>query len=272
MEIRAHRLFDEQQAIPFKGTPNHSGIITPEYLIIHFTKGASASSSINWLTNPDAKASAHLVIAKDGAVTQLVDFNRRAWHAGRSRWENRVGLNTYSIGIELDNYGDLIGEPGNWKTGWGHAVDDSEVVRLPHKYDGKERGWNFYPEPQLDATLKVAQLLMKEYNLKNVLGHDDIAPGRKLDPGPAFPMDSFRSALLGRSDDDEEIYHTTTALNIRSGPGSQYDKLAVSPLPQGTPLEVSREEGLWREVTVLKEIQGEMDIVGWVHHRYIQHA
>ena len=70
---------------------------------MHYTAGASAESSIDWLTNPDARASAHVLIARDGGITQLVPFDRRAWHAGRSRWKDRTGLNGWSFGIELDN-------------------------------------------------------------------------------------------------------------------------------------------------------------------------
>lgn len=271
MKIKKHRLQqDDGTPITFIRSPNQGGPITPEYLVIHFTKGADAASSISWLTNPDANASAHLVIGRDGSVTQLVAFNHKAWHAGTSYLAGRSGLNRYSIGIELDNHGDLIGSAANWQTAWGKMVADNDVVELPHVFDNRMRGWHTYPEIQLLAATKIAGLLVEEYELKDIVGHDDIAPGRKFDPGPAFPMQSFRSAVFGRAGDQQDIFETITNLNIRIGPGTQYDKLPVSPLPKGTQLEILSNQGLWREVDVLDTINGEMDIVGWVHSRYIR--
>ena len=273
MRVRQHRLVhDDGKALNYRPSPNHSGTSTPEYLVVHFTRGASAESSINWLTDRRARASAHLVIARDGTVTQLVPFNRKAWHAGRSRWADRERLNSWSIGIELDNHGDLIGGSGRWRTAWGRPVDDQDVVELPHKHDGKVRGWHDYSEQQLQVTAAVATALIGHYGLKDVVGHDDIAPGRKLDPGPAFPMESFRAAVLGRETDVPEVYQTTAALNIRSGPGTRHDKLPASPLPPGTRLDVLSSHGLWRKVDVLDTVGGEMDVVGWVHSRYIRLA
>lgn len=271
MEIRDHRLFlVGDTGVPFRETPNQSGEIRPECLVIHFTKGASAESSVNWLLNPDARASAHLVVGRDGDITQLAAFNRKAWHAGASSWEGRPSVNNFSIGIELDNYGDLVGRAGSWRTSWGRSVPDSEVVELPHKFDGKMRGWNVFGEKQLTVALDVAGALARQYGLKDVVGHDDVAPGRKWDPGPAFPLSSFRSAVFGREDNAQNLYETITALNIRSGPGTQHQKLEVSPLPQGTRLDVLQEDGIWRLVDVSDVVSGEMDIVGWVHGRYIR--
>lgn len=273
MKILNHRLHhDDGSPYPFKRSPNQSRAITPEYLIMHFTAGASAGSSINWLTNPQAKASAHLVIGRDGAITQLVAFNRKAWHAGRSRLGTRKGFNNFSIGIELANAGALKHSGGGWKTSWGGAIDDDKVVEAAHKNGGPVRGWEDYPEAQLNAALEVGALLARHYKLKDVLGHEDIAPGRKTDPGPAFPLESFRGAVVGREEEDDDAHVTTTALNIRTGPGTGNDKLPVSPLPEGTRLEVLAESGVWRQVDVLDRIGGDNDIHGWVHGRFIRPA
>ena len=273
MKILRHRLYsDDGNAVEFYNSPNRGRVIDPEYLVIHFTKGASARSSINWLTNPASRASAHLVIGRDGSVVQLVEFNRKAWHAGYSRWEDKTRFNNLSIGIELDNYGDLIGGPGKWRTTWGKSVSDDEVIELPHMFDNKVRGWHVYTEPQLTATASVATLLIEHYELKNVLGHDEIAPGRELAPGPAFYMDGFRATVLGRQEDTPITYITTTSLNIRQGPGTRYEKLPVSPLPKGTKVEILSSNGLWREVDVLETVNDEMDIVGWVHGRFIRRS
>ncbi len=271
MKIKNHRLWlDDQTEAAFRRSPNQSGAITPEYLIMHFTAGASAESSINWLLNPVARASAHLVVARDGEITQLVACNRKAWHAGRSRWDNRSGLNGFSIGIELDNHGGLSGAPGDWRTGWGRSVADEEVLVAAHKNGGEPRGWHRYPEIQLTTAAELAATLINHYGLKDVLGHEDIAPQRKVDPGPAFPTESFRSAAMGRYQDDEEIYATTTVLNIRSGPGTRHEKLPGSPLPQGTRLELISRREAWCKVDVLDTADGEMDVSGWVYGRYIE--
>lgn len=272
MKIKAHKLYDNDgMQVPFKRSPNQSGIIKPRFLVMHYTAGASAASSVNWLINPRARASAHLVIGRDGSIVQLVDFNRRAWHAGRSQWRGINGLNGHSIGIELDNPGLLNGSPGNWRTSWGRAVADSDVLVKPGETDGVLQGWHTYTETQLEVAREVSLEIVRHYQLEEVVGHDDISPGRKVDPGEAFPMGTFQSLVAGRDTDDAaDMYKTTTALNIRRGPGTEFDKfLDVSPLPKDTRLLVLEKQGVWRKVDVLDIVNGEMDIVGWVHSRYI---
>lgn len=271
MKILNHRLCrDDGTPYDFVRSPNQSGVIEPEYLIMHYTAGRNAQSSINWLVNPQARASAHLVIGADGAITQLVALNRKAWHAGRSRWVGRAGLNNFSIGIELDNPGVLTHHASGWFTYWGDPVDDNYVVEAVHKNGGALRGWHTYNGAQLEAAIEVASLLVRRYGLKDVLGHEDVAPARKIDPGPAFSMDSFQARVIGREDDELEVFETMVDLNIRIGAGTQYDKLPVSPLPPSTRLEVVAQQGAWRLVDVLDPIKGETDVHGWVHGRFIR--
>ena len=272
MRILRHRLCqDNGDPFPFRRSPNQSGAITPEYLVIHYTAGSSAEGAISWLTNPQAQASAHLVISKDGETTQLVPFNRKAWHAGRSSWAGRSGLNSFSIGIELDNQGKLVRHESGWRNEWGTPVDPGDVIQATHKNGGPQCGWHAFTPEQLEAARDVCVLLARRYDIKDVVGHDDIAPTRKVDPGPAFPMDSFRAAIIGRGQDEApELFETTTDLNIRKGPGTHHDKLPLSPLPKGTRLAVVSQEGSWRLVDVLEPLRGEMDVQGWVHGRYIK--
>ncbi|MGZ0188691.1 MAG: N-acetylmuramoyl-L-alanine amidase [Alphaproteobacteria bacterium] len=269
MLIKRHRLYlDTDTQAAFKQSPNQSGALNPTHLIIHFTAGASAQSSIDHLTRRGSSASAHLVIARDGTITQLVPFNRIAWHAGRSRWENMNGMNKHSIGIEIDNAGELSGSPGRWQSWFGRTYADDDVVFATHQSDSAPTAWHRYTEAQLAATTTASAAIVEHYDLIDVLGHDDISPGRKRDPGPAFPMENFRSMVIGREEDVAELRKTTTELNIRTGPGVEFAKLEASPLAKGTPLRIEARKGVWRHVEVLNK-KGEPEHTGWVHGNYI---
>lgn len=269
MLIKNHRLHSaDGELVASVPSPNQGGALTARYLVMHYTAGSSAESSISHLAKKEAKASAHLVIGAGGDITQLVPFNRVAWHAGRSRWQGLVGLNQHSIGIELDNAGVLEGGPGQWRSWFGRSYPDEEVVVAAHKFEEVERGWHRYPEVQLAAALEAAEAIVARYGLIDILGHDDIAPERKQDPGPAFPMENFRSHLMGRADDDFESFETTAALNIREGPGVQFAKLDGSPLAKGTQLRSELRDGSWHFVEVLDE-NGDPRMTGWVHGNFI---
>ncbi len=262
---------DAPGRIPFVPSPNMGGELDPRYLVIHYTAGANARSSINWLTNESARASAHVVIGRDGTTTQLVPFNRVAWHAGSSRWEGLTGLNRHSIGIELDNAGRLNRQGGRWRAWFGNAYPEDEVMEAVHRHESEPCGWHLFTPEQIEATLEVSEALLRHFpGIQDVLGHDDISPGRKADPGPAFPMESIRARLFGRAEDGVPSFETMTHLNIRRGPGTQHETLPVSPLPTGTRLDVLREQGSWRLVDVLGDVGGAGDVQGWVHGRYLR--
>lgn len=270
MQIKRHLLFfDDGTQVPFQRSPNQSTGLNARYLVMHYTNGASAESSVNWLTNPAAKASAHLVIGRDGSITQLVAFDRKAWHAGTSAWLGLSGLNAYSIGIELDNAGKMSGGPGNWKASFKRRYPDEDVVVATHRNGGGETGWHDYTEEQMSAARAAAVAIAGHYKLEDVLGHDDIAPGRKVDPGPAFPMESFRSAVLGRRADAEPIYACTANLNIRLGPGTEHATLPEAPLPKGTLLSVAARSGEWCDAVAL-DANEEPFVSGWVSGRFIR--
>lgn len=270
MKIKNHFLYDaNDQQVSYKPTPNKGGKYTPQYLVMHYTAATTAASCISWFGSLVAQASAHLLIGRDGSVTQFAPFNIVTWHAGKSQWKGLSGLNHYSIGIELVNGGRLM--QGSNKCICPvdqREVPNSEVIIAKHKNDGKEATWHEYTEKQLEAAIEIAALLVKAYNLKDVLGHEDISPIRKSDPGPAFPMSSFRSKAMGRRDDTMDEYVTSATLNIRSGAGSSFPTL-TSALPAGTPVLVLKTEGTWSFVEVQETVNEIMDLEGWVSSKFL---
>jgi N-acetylmuramoyl-L-alanine amidase len=191
----------------YKASPNIGGLFKPDTLIIHFTEGQSLDGAVSWLTNPTSQVSAHVVIGRDGQIAQIVPFNIIAWHAGVSTWQGRKQLNRYSIGIELDNAGMLQKTRLGWKAAFKRIYPDDEVMVATHKFGTKPYGWHTYTPEQLQACQDLAVLLVKTYGINLILGHDDIAPKRKWDPGPAFPMDSFRNDVFTAVTDQTPVIH-----------------------------------------------------------------
>lgn len=158
------------------------------FLVIHFTAGASAASSIGWWRQLGNGVCAHFVIERDGTIYQTRPCNRTAGHAGSSKWKDPKtgityhGLNSCSLGIELAN--------------GGHSFPEKFSALRPtyarHKHGGPTREWETYPQAQIDACEELSKALVNRYNLDDVVGHEDIAPNRKSDPGPAFPMHELR--------------------------------------------------------------------------------
>ena len=198
--VKSHRLCRDGAPVAFRPTPNMGGRIRPEILVMHYTGSSSTEGAISWLRKSEAQASAHLVIAPDGMVVQLVPFDRAAWHAGRSSYQGRQNCNAFSVGIELVNAGLLL------RTGSGAFVEQltkrqvpaNDVVLARHQNGGSEQPWAAYEPRQIEEAIAIGQAIVAAYSLRDVVGHDDIAPGRKIDPGPAFPMRSFKGHVLGR--------------------------------------------------------------------------
>lgn len=270
MQIKNHLLFDDDgNQVPFKATPNKGGRYTPQYLVMHYTAATTAESAISWFLNPIAQASAHLVIARDGKVTQFAPFNIVTWHAGKSQWRGLIGLNQFAIGIELVNGGRLMRSGNKWVCPVDRCqVPDDQVIMAVHKNETAEAAWQTYTPEQLDVAAKIAALLVTNYNLKDIVGHEDIAPIRKSDPGPAFPMASFRAKAMGRRDETIDDFVTSAELNIRSGPGTTFPPL-TAPLPPGTPVTVLKTDGTWSFVEVMATVNGVMDLEGWVSSKFL---
>jgi N-acetylmuramoyl-L-alanine amidase len=235
-------------------------------IVIHYTAGRDAESSAKFLCS-EVKASAHLVIGRGGEIIQLVPFDTIAWHAGESAYGSRQWLNKFSIGIELDNAGMLEKVGNEYKAWFGRKYSENDVLLSTHRNETKPAYWHTFTEEQIAACQQVCTLLIKKYGIRLILGHEEIAPGRKQDPGPAFPLDKFRDNLLthNRSDEPDMINQEglviADLLNIRADAGVTFDKIAP-PLKKGTEVIVLEERNGWYKV--------ETKITGWVSKANIE--
>lgn len=264
MRVSNHRLLDgDGRPVRYVESPNRGGVIVPRILVVHYTAGSTLAGAVSWLTNRRSEASAHLVIDRDGTIVQLVPLNRKAWHAGRSQYQSRHGVNDFSIGIELVNCGPLARTAAGYAFG-DRRIPDDHVVLATHKHETRERPWHAFTNDQLEVAAQVARTVVRHYALQDVVGHEDVSPGRKIDPGPAFPARSFYSRALGRNaDGDPGFVVTADALNVRSGPGIGFPTVEGSPLQRDARVTLLAESGTWWRV--LAEAS---DVEGWVHSRY----
>jgi len=140
-----------------------------KFIIIHYTGMEYESSALNRLCDYKTKVSAHYFIKKDGSILNLVPPIYEAWHAGKSSWKSLKSLNKYSIGVEIQNS--------------GHD----------NKYEN-------FTQKQIISTKKLLKYLISKYKVKskNVLGHSDIAPDRKKDPGEKFPWKELAKSKLSQ--------------------------------------------------------------------------
>ena len=136
-------------------------------LVLHYTGMPDAAGAIARLTDPASKVSSHYVVAEDGQVLRLVAEDKRAWHAGKSHWRGLDNLNSASIGIEIVN-------------------------------PGHEFGYRPFPEAQIDALIPLVADIVQRHGITrgNVVGHSDIAPARKQDPGELFPWNRLAKLRL----------------------------------------------------------------------------
>jgi N-acetylmuramoyl-L-alanine amidase len=271
MNIKNHLLYDDNgKQVPFYNTPNKGRKYTPQYLVMHFTAATTAKSSINWFLNKDAKASAHLLIDSDGSISQFAPFDVITWHAGKSQWNGLDGLNQYSIGIEIVNGGRLRKSGNSWICPVDmKVVPEDDIVQAKHKNEAQPDHWHEYTPEQIEAAIQISTLLVKIYGLKDVIGHDDISPLRKSDPGPAFPLSSVRARAMGRKDESIDNYITSTEVNIRSGAGTSFNTLTKSALPKNTKVQVLKREGNWSFVEVQQTIESMNDLEGWIFSKYL---
>ena len=173
--------------MPLKTTKNYSINFNPKkrakkdikYVVFHYTGMKSEKSAISWLTNIQSQVAAHYMVKENGQIINMVPDLYIAWHAGISSWGKENSLNKSSIGIEIAN-------PG-------------------HQF-----GYKKFSKKQINSLIKLSKILMKKYkiNKKNFLGHSDIAPDRKKDPGEKFPWRYLAKRKIG-------IWHKLDSKKLR---------------------------------------------------------
>lgn len=147
-----------------------------DMLVIHYTGMQTCLEALERLCDPEAEVSAHYLIEEDGKVHQLVDETERAWHAGVSSWRGKTDINNRSVGIELVN-------------------------------PGHEWGYREFPVPQMKSLIHLAKQIVDRHDIpaRNVVGHSDVAPARKLDPGEFFDWPTLARNGLGIWPDGENL-------------------------------------------------------------------
>lgn len=195
-----HKLYKGGEAVPYMQAADHGNVISPTAIVLHYTAGKTAAADAAWLAKQDKTyLSAHVVLGRDGSLCQLLPCNVMAYHAGASYWKGRNNLNGWSVGIEMTNFGWLRKDAdGTFRSWSGHAVPASEVVEAKHKNGWPEfRYWHRFTAVQVATAVAVCRALLQRYpRIDTIVGHDDIAPRRKQDPGPAFPLECVRLAAL----------------------------------------------------------------------------
>ena len=151
-----------------------------KFIVIHYTGMQSERACIKRFGLKKSQVSAHYLINRKGNITRIVDEKNKAWHAGKSKWKNFINLNYQSIGIELVNKG--------------------------HQF-----GYEVFSKKQISQLILLCKHLIKKYNIKktNILGHSDIAPLRKKDPGEKFPWHFLYKKKIG-------IWHNVNKKNIKN--------------------------------------------------------
>lgn len=194
--ITDHILTEAEQQILSGGKP----MPVRRCVVLHFTAGATAQSSINYWKEPEQRGidlGAHIIIDRDGRIIQCRPFNETISHAGKSRWvdpntgRKYTSCNGFSIGIELANAGndDRVIKIASKLPGY------TGTVQAKHRNGGATQTWEAFPNAQVAACHSVVKQLVKRYNLDDVTSHDAVAPERKSDVGPAFPLQQLRESL-----------------------------------------------------------------------------
>lgn len=193
MEIRKHRLV----GVPYKAANAFGGEMMPTLIVCHDTAGRlDKGSSVNWFCSRDCNTSAHVVIERDGTITQQVPFNRKAWHAGASSFKGKLHCNNFSIGIEIVNPGKLVKDGDKAKAWFGQSWPTSQLKYAVSEDHGGSGWWMDYTPEQITAVTELCKALATTYPINAITTHWAISPGRKVDTNPLFPLEQVAHEAL----------------------------------------------------------------------------
>ena len=246
--------------------PNSRGAFArgrPVGILLHYTAGGPAVERL--AGRGGSNVSCHFTVDRNGADYQCGDLDQRLWHAGVSHIAGMTGLNDYYIGIEQANF-------GFWRVEGGlpslNEAKEGGWLYATHKFDPTRKlWWEPYPEPLLAKTEAICRWLLQNIpSIKNIHGHDDVSPGRKSDPGPAFPMNRFRNLLMPDDMSKPPRYKVVVSdfLNVRASPSASADKREWGPLKPDDVVEYLREEGSWFMIRDKEKREG------WVNSLYLK--
>lgn len=260
MKIKNHRLFDnDDKQVAQIASSNVGRIINPLYIVLHDTASPlSVQGDIDWLSGKNNKgSSAHFVVARNGAITQLVPTNRAAWHAGKSKWNGRTNCNDFTIGIEIDNPGKVEKVSDNiYRSYFGQIVDNDLVDFAFAETPNHGRGyWAFYTKDQIESVISICRALIEYYGCTEIITHWMISPGRKVDTNPLFPLEQVRERSFGNRDiitEEVKIKFNPDAsilvnnLNVRSVPNMGNNVIGV--LNAGDRVDIQEVSGEWFKI------------------------
>lgn len=194
MQIKNGILHDAARPVRWAKAHSSGGAMAPRMIVVHDTAGSCRKfSSVEWFQSSECETSAHFVVERDGTITQLVSTGKRAYHAGVSNWKGVSGLNSCSVGIEIVNPGKLD-EKGH--ADWGKAAEPKEIVKRASPNHGSGY-WLAYTPEQIKAVTAICRAVVDEYpDCNEIVTHWEIAPKRKIDPNPLFPLDELRRAVF----------------------------------------------------------------------------
>jgi len=174
-----------------KPLPASGRTLSPIGLIMHATCGDTVDSSID---GEPSGVGAHFYVERDGGITQACSCLMQIGHAGFSTWKDPVtgdqlhNLNSYTLGIEIANAEDEA-------LAWARKQPGFTSIQARHPNGGPVQEWECYPAAQIAAVIALTQAIIVRFPLHFIAGHEQIAPDRRNDPGPAFPWEEFRKAV-----------------------------------------------------------------------------
>ena len=191
MQIAGHKLV----GVPFRAANASGGTMSPTLIVAHDTAGRlEKGSSVEWFASKDCNTSAHVVVERDGSIVQMVPFNKKAFHAGRSSWKGREFCNAFSIGIEIVNPGALDKSGTAW-----FKQTFADCVAVNTKEHGSGHKWMAYTPEQIEAVKAICKAISEKYDIEDLTTHWAISPGRKVDPSPLFPLEEIRAEVFHKS-------------------------------------------------------------------------